>query len=273
MSSEARSPEESVRGGDAAGALQALQARVRANPADAKDRVFLFQLLAILGQWDRALTQLNVAGDLDPGTLVLRQMYRQALEGEAVRRSVFETGSAPLVLGEPAPWMAALIEALRLATQGHFDKAAELRGQALADAPTSSGAVDGRRFEWIADADSRLGPCLEIILDGKYMWAPFDRVQSIRMEAPTDLRDLVWTQAIVTWANGGRTPVLIPTRYAGVDASHDNTLLMARRTEWQEQPGATYFGSGQRIFATDAGEYPLLETREIVFAAQPAVDG
>jgi type VI secretion system protein ImpE len=86
------------------------------------------------------------------------------------------------------------------------------------------------------------------------------------MEPPTDLRDMVWTQAIVTWTNGGRTPVLIPTRYTGVDASQDAAVLMGRRTEWQEKPGDTYLGSGQRMFATDAGEYPLLEIREIVLA-------
>lgn len=261
----ATSPEESVRAGNLAQALQDLQSRVRSHPADAKDRVFLFQLLALLGQWDRASTQLDVAGDLDASTLVLRQMYRQALEGEAARRSVFDAGTPPVVLGEPAAWLAGLLEALRLTAQGHFEKAAELRAQALAAAPTSTGSIDGEPFEWIADADSRLGPCLEIILDGKYMWAPFDRMQSIRMEAPTDLRDMVWTQAIVTWRNGGRSPVLIPTRYAGVDASQDNSLLMARRTDWQEKPCETYLGAGQRMLATDAGEYPLLEIRELVF--------
>jgi type VI secretion system protein ImpE len=260
----ATSPEESVRGGELAQALQTLQSRVRANPADAKDRVFLFQLLAILGQWDRALTQLNVAGDLDPSTLVLRQVYRQALEGEAARRSVFESGTAPVVLGEPSQWLAGLLDALRLAADGHWEKAAELRAQSLEAAPATAGSIDGRPFEWIADADSRIGPCLEIIIDGKYMWAPFERVQSIQMEAPTDLRDVVWTQAIATWSNGGRTTVLIPTRYAGIDGSQDPALLMSRRTEWQEQPGDTFLGTGQRMLATDTGEYPLLEIREIV---------
>lgn len=265
----ATSPEESVRAGDLAQALHDLQSRVRARPADAKDRVFLFQLLAVLGQWDRALTQLNVAGDLDASALVLRQLYRQALEGEAARRNVFASGTPPVVLGEPAAWMAELLEALRLTAQGHFEKAAELRAQALEAAPTTTGSIDGRRFEWIADADSRIGPCLEIIVDGKYMWAPFDRVQSIRMEPPTDLRDMIWTQAIVTWANGGRTPALIPTRYADTESTQDGTLLMSRRTQWLEKPGGTYLGSGQRMFATDAGEYPLLEVREI--SLEPAV--
>jgi type VI secretion system protein ImpE len=40
---------------------------------------------------------------------------------------------------------------------------------------------------------------------------------------------------------------------------------MARRTDWQEKPCETYLGAGQRMLATDAGEYPLLEIRELVF--------
>ena len=57
--------EESLRDGDLQATLDALQAQVRADPSDAKLRVFLFQLQCVLGQWDRALTQLNVAGDMD----------------------------------------------------------------------------------------------------------------------------------------------------------------------------------------------------------------
>ena len=54
--------EQSLRNGDPAEALVRLQEDVRANPADAKLRVFLFQLLCVVGQWERALNQLTVEG-------------------------------------------------------------------------------------------------------------------------------------------------------------------------------------------------------------------
>ena len=59
--------EDKVKDGDPAGALALLQQEVRAKPADPKLRVFLFQLLCVLGQWERALNQLKVAAELDPG--------------------------------------------------------------------------------------------------------------------------------------------------------------------------------------------------------------
>lgn len=259
------SPEESVRAGNLSQALRDLQQRVRANPAEAKSRIFLFQLLAVLGQWERAATQLQVAAELDASALILAQVGRQALQAEQLRTRVFDGSTTPMVMGQPAAWVALILEALRLAAQGHHEKAAELRDQALQDAPAVSGLINGQKFEWIADADSRIGPCLELIVDGKYLWAPFDRIKSLRMEPPADLQDVVWMQAVVTWTNDGQAPILIPSRYAGTEATDDDALKLSRRTDWLSKPAETYFGLGQRMFATDTGEYPLLEVREILF--------
>jgi type VI secretion system protein ImpE len=259
------SPEESVRAGNLSQALQELQQRVRGNPGDAKARVFLFQLLAVLGQWERAATQLKVAADLEASNLILAQVGRQALQAEALRARVFAGATTPMLMGEPAPWVPLMLEALRLAADSHFERAAELRTQALDDAPTTSGTINGEKFAWMADADSRLGPCLELIVDGKYLWVPFDRIKSLRMDPPADLQDAVWMQTIVTWTNEGQVPALIPARYVGTEASDDDTLKLSRRTDWIEHPADTFFGLGQRMLTTDAGEYPLLEIREVIF--------
>ena len=39
---------------------------------------------------------------------------------------------------------------------------------------------------------------------------------------------------------------------------------MARKTEWREAGEETYLGLGQRMWATDAGEYAILDTRDVV---------
>jgi type VI secretion system protein ImpE len=261
------SAEQHLREGHLAQALDELQKRVKANPADAKDRLFLFQLLATLGQWERAANQLKLSAELDSSLLILAQIYRQAIAAEPVRARIFAGESLPVFIGEPAPWAALLLEALRLSGTGRYEHAAELREQALEQAPASKGTINGEAFEWIADADLRFGPCLELIIDGKYVWAPFEKVRSLKMESPTDLRDAIWTQTIVTWSNGGQTPALLPTRYPGSEAGEDDAIRMSRRTEWQEPAAGTYIGLGQRMLTTDAGEYALLEVREIVLEA------
>lgn len=262
------SAEQRLREGKLTDALGELQRRVKSNPSDAKERVFLFQLLAVLGQWDRAADQLKMAGQLDASLLVFVELYSRALAAESTRLKVFAGTAMPVLMGEPSAWTAPLLEALRLVGTERYEPAAQLRDEALAQAPTRAGSIDGQAFEWIADMDSRLGPCTELIVDGKYLWAPFDRIQTLTMEPPTDLRDTVWTQGIVTWTNGGQSPALMPARYP-VGASDDDALRLARRTEWREPIAGTYLGSGQRMLATNAGEYPLLDIRELRFESAP----
>jgi len=68
--------------------------------ANAEYRVFLFQLLTVLGQWDRALTQLNVASELDNATLAMVAMYRQVIDCERFREP-FSRRQDPVVFGQP----------------------------------------------------------------------------------------------------------------------------------------------------------------------------
>ena len=75
-------------------------------------RIFLFQLLCVRGEWNRALTQLNVAGELDAGALIMVQMYREALRCEVYREAVFAGKRVPMSLGEPDPWFAPLVQSL-----------------------------------------------------------------------------------------------------------------------------------------------------------------
>jgi type VI secretion system protein ImpE len=258
-----------IRDGDLAGALSALQAAVRKDAADVKLRIFLFQLLAVLGQWGRALTQLNVAGELDAATLPMVQTYREAIQCEALRADIFAGKRAPLIFGEPQPWLAQLIEALQHDAADPA-RAALARAQAFEAAPASAGSIDGARFEWLADADPRLGPVLEAIVNGRYFWIPLCRISRIEFEAPADLRDTVWTAASFTWSNGAQTVGLVPTRYNGTAASADDGLRLARRTEWVEAGARAGHGLGQRMLTSDAADYALMDVRVIEFDAQPA---
>src|SRR5262245_35983322 len=209
--SNAQAAELSLKNGDPAAALAQLQEQVRANPGDAKLRIFLFQLLCVRGEWERALNQLKVASELDASALAMAQMYGEAVRCEAIRRDVFEGRKAPMVFGEPEQWLALLIESLLVAGKGETERSAELRLRAFEDADTSSGQINGQPFEWVADADSRLGPVLEAVMNGRYYWVPFSRLSAVTVEAPEDLRDMVWMPAHLRFENGGEMIALIPT--------------------------------------------------------------
>ena len=244
-------------------AMAALHNEVRAAPNDAKLRVFLFQLMAVQGLWERAATQLKVCSDQDPSTLLMTQVCGPALAAENLRAEIFAGKRSPLLLGQPEEWVGTLLQANKHFAEGHFDAARELREKAFEAAPATSGTLNDQAFEWIADADQRLGPILEAIVDGKYYWVPFTSIRDITIEKPTDLRDLVWLPAILTLTAGAQKVALIPTRYPGTEKSTDGAALLARKTEWVEQGDITV-GVGQRLLATDAGDTPLLEVRKIV---------
>jgi type VI secretion system protein ImpE len=263
--------EQNLKNGDPVAALARLQEDVRARPSDGKLRVFLFQLLCVLGQWERALNQLKVASELDPLALPMAQMYGDAVRCEAIRTAVFDGSKSPMVLGEPEQWLALLIESRLRAGAGEAAQADELRLRAFAEAPASSGDIDGRPFEWLADADSRLGPVMEAIINGRYYWVPFSRLTKVTMEAPEDLRDLVWMPAHLDFDNGGESLALLPTRYPGSEASADGAVALARKTVWESIGEDAYRGLGQRLLATDAGETPILEIRSISVHADALV--
>ncbi len=267
--------EELLKLGDLDGALKHLQMEVRGKPADYKLRIFLFQILSVLGQWDRAITQLNVAADMDPDpeSKLMAQQCRPALNCEVFRDEVFNGKRSPMIFGEPAEWVAWITQAIKLLAEGNLEAAAEMRNKAFDAAPETQGSITfetaeseepiEETFTWIADADTRIGPMLEAIIGEKYYWIPFVNIKEIVIEKPQDLRDMVWVPAYVTWTNEGQNVALIPTRYAGTEKCENAALRLSKTTEWKELGEQFYQGIGERNFSTDHNEYRLLQTRKI----------
>ena len=254
---------------DPLGQLDELRKMIQKQPQRSDLRVFLFQVYCVQGEWVKAATQLDVLLELDPSTKPMVETYREALRCEVLRREVFEGKRSPLVLGSPGDWLAGMLEALRQDAAGHPEAAAALRAGALEAAPATAGTLDDAPFAWLADADSRLGPVIEAIINGKYYWVPVQRLMRIEIDKPADLRDFVWAPATLTLANGAANVALIPTRYPGTERESDNALRLARATDWREQPGGAWHGVGQRMLATDQAEVALLDVRVITLECEP----
>jgi type VI secretion system protein ImpE len=276
MSEPLAQAEAAIRAGAPKQALAALTAAVRANPAKAELRIFMAQLLCVLGQWERAHTQLNVVADMSAAAGPMREMVGHALRCELIRASVFAGKRTPMVFGQPDEWLALLIESLLQSGQDAPDMADQLADRALAAAPATRGRIDGEAFEWIADADSRLGPVLEAMVNGRYYWIPFNRLARVSIDAPTDLRDHVWLPAQISFSNGGEAIAMIPTRYPGSESSDDDQILMGRKTEWApigaHPDGQRFAGLGQRVLITDLGEHDLLGVRLIELESDAPAD-
>ena len=258
---------EALRSGDVLRARwMTVKQDVRKAPRDPRLRTFLFQMFCVTGEWDRALTQLAAASELDPISVPMAQAYRSAIRCEILREKVFRGERSPTVLGDPGPWVPMLIETVRLLATGKPDDAARLRDRAFEAAAETAGTINDQEFAWIADADPRLGPILEVFVNGNYMWVPFARLKALRLDDPADLRDQVWMPANFTWSNHGETVGFIPTRYPGSASAGDSALALSHRTEWNDIDDAWSLPVGQRVLVTDVEETALMDVRALTIA-------
>ncbi|MGB3432628.1 type VI secretion system accessory protein TagJ [Achromobacter sp.] len=173
--------------------------QVRKNPAQVSLRWMLFQLLCLEGEWERALTQLQIWASLDTRHLREAQMLRELLRAESYRAEVMEGRKQPGWLDQPPRWASLLIQAAEAMRAEDPRQTDMLRTQALDLAPDEPGhANPGPTFGWISDSDSRLGPMCELMFSGGYRWIPFSRIASLSFPPVTAALDLVWRPCSVT---------------------------------------------------------------------------
>lgn len=216
-------------------AIDALGGEVRDNPLDAQRRTFLFELLCFAGKYDRAAKHLDVLGQGGAQAGLGMLLYHSALHAEHVRQDVFR-GDAP----PPA----------RSAAERSI-----------------SGTINGKRFESLADADPRIGPRFEIFAAGQYTLLPLDQIESVSIQAPTRLRDLLWTPAVVRTGPGFEGlelgEVLLPVLAPGSAEDEDDAVRLGRVTEWVATEAGAEVPVGQRLLLVDGEEFPILELREL----------
>ncbi|HJY05790.1 MAG TPA: type VI secretion system accessory protein TagJ [Bryobacteraceae bacterium] len=223
------------RAGKLTEAISALSATLRDNPSDLKSRTFLFELLCFAGEFDRAEKQLDLleqSGKKDSiiGTL----LYRGALNAARTRQDMFEKKSYPAVAAQ----------------------ADQIRGK-----------LNGREFNSIADADTRIGSKLEVFAAGDYLWLSFRDIAAIEIEPPKRLRDLLWVPAKLQTGPNFRSrdlgEVLLPA-ISPLSWQHpDDIVRLGRTTEWCEDESGEISPFGQKMLLVDGEEFPFLELRHL----------
>lgn len=213
-------------------AIESLGAEVRSNPTDAQRRTFLFELLCFAGELDRAEKHLDVLASAGQQAGMGALVYRSAIHAERTRRAMFVDGNFP---STPARQVA--------------------------------GTLNGRPFTSLTDADPRIGARLEIFAAGSYTWLPLEHVSSLRMEAPSKLRDLLWSPARVipgpSFKGLDLGEVLLPVLTARSAEADDDNVRLGRITEWVRWEDGTEAPVGQKLLLVDGEEFPILELREL----------
>lgn len=247
--------------------LAEVKQSIRATPGEVKHRVHLVQLLMVSGQWERALEQLHAAAQLDAKAIPMAQTYRELIQAELLREQVFNGTKQPLSSDSYQPVVTLLVDAIQNRLSGNQTRADQLQSAAYNQASAAPVTIDGTTAQWLADADSRLGPSCELFINGGYYWLPFSQIQSLELEPPQDLRDLVWIPAKVTLMGDSEKLAFLPARYP-FSYRFDDQLALAARTEWQSLSETAWAGTGQKMLVSDTQDLALLEARTLV--ATPA---
>lgn len=256
-----------------ADALARAEAAVRARPREAEARWLLFELLSVLGQWERALQQLQTWAELARDSESTAHVMRGLIRSEHQRMEVLAGRAQPATVSisnARAPeWVAGLTAALEAAAGGSAGLAASdlAREAALGQVPDTAGTSNLAAFAWITDSDTRLGPVCEVVLAGAYRWLAFADLKTVTKRAPERLLDLVWAQADLELRDGTPLKAYLPMRYP-VHAGDRDALLMARETVWSEAGRTGVLARGQKMWSTDAGDMALLDLRHCAFRTE-----
>ena len=254
--------------------LEAAEAAVRQQPAQAIHRWRLFQWLCVTCQWERAVQQLQVYAQLGGAQISVVQALRDLVRAERSRAKVMAGQQLPgFVLDDAPSWMRGMLDALSLAGQGQIDAADDARERALDLAPLVAGRSGDIAFDWIGDSDTRLGPICELIAAGRYRWLSLADIAEWQVEKPATLLDLIWAPCMLTLTDGTLMRGFMPARYPDSgDAQGDerDARLLARRTAWREVGRTGVIASGRKTWTTSAGDFDLYELAHCSFT--PATD-
>jgi type VI secretion system protein ImpE len=216
-------------------AIASLNEALRSDPSDVASRTFLFELLCFAGAYDRARKQLHAISSVDPEAHLSTAWYQEALHAEEQRQKMFRGGELPEADSSPA---------------------------------AVGGTLNGEPIQDVQDADPRIGPRLEALVGERYMWIPFEHLAKIRIEPPTQLRDLFWIPAQIegTDALGGHSgEILVPVMTPLAWQHPDELVRLGRLTEWEELDSGDEAPVGQKLLLVDGEDFPLLEVRELLF--------
>jgi type VI secretion system protein ImpE len=248
-------------------ALAAQTAQVKANPGDQAKRLFLFELLAFAGEYERARRQIDALQYDEIELQTAASDYRKLLDAEEFRRKVFREGLQPKFLSDTPPEHVRLrLEGLHRLREGNKVAATESLAQAAEASPSVNGKLNEKPFDDLRDCDDLFGTVLEVISQGNYFWVPLETIESIALMAPRFPRDLLWVKARMETASGAGQ-VFLPALYPGTHEHKDSQVRLGRQTDWTED--GPVLGRGLRMFLAGDDASTLLEWRDVQIEPQP----
>jgi type VI secretion system protein ImpE len=156
------------------------------------------------------------------------------------------------------------LDAINRLREGNTAEARRTLDRAEEERPALLGRMNGEAFTDFRDYDDFFAPVLEIIVQDKYTWLPFERIVRMEIDEPKQLRDLLWASASIE-TKDNEIRAFLPTLYPATSDEANDMVRLGRMTDWKEMGEELYLGRGLHLFAVSGAEKALLEVRSIEF--------
>jgi type VI secretion system protein ImpE len=250
-------------------AIEELISYVKKNPTDIRQRTFLFELLCFSGCWERAENQLEVLGLDNVKAEVGVLAYHNNIAAEKKRLLLFSEGLQPNFLLEPPAYIYQHLAALNKLRDLNLKESRRLLDEAEEVRPALSGRFNEKAFQDLRDYEDLIAPVLELFLQDRYIWLPFEQIRRIEIAPPKQLRDLLWATARVETLDNSIGEVYLPTLYTGSSEHPDDQVKLGRMTDWTKISDDFYLAAGLHMFQVDSEGMSILEAKTIEFDSIP----
>ena len=250
---------------DLGGAIAAAIESVKKKPTDVATRTFLFELSCFSGDWERADRQLDAIGHQDTTAGMGSLIYRQNLQSEKARVTLFEHGTRPEFVGGVPDYVEELLGAVDLVRRGETASARELLDKVEEDRPAFPVTVNGENFDDFRDYNDPTMCVFEAFIKDIYVWLPFEQVISIEFLERRSLRDIYWPQVKVELTNGSAGEMFLPSLYVNTWKNGDDRIRLGRSVDWRDLGDDVLVGEGSRLYWMSGKDMPLLDVKTISF--------
>jgi type VI secretion system protein ImpE len=255
-----------IRAGKLAEARSLLVAGVKAAPADAGRRTLLFQVLCLLGEWDKASLHLDTLGAQDLKAQVGVQVYRNLIHAEKEREEVFTSGRRPSFMPNMPPYAESFFQIWDHIAEGRTEEAEAAHASIFEALPLPSGTLNSNPFTGFRDTDSFLSPFLESFVHDRYVWLPIAAVRELTIAPPKTLFDTLWMSGHLTTWEGLAMNCFLPVLYPLSHRHEDDRVKLGRMTDWKSAGGSFVRAMGQHVFEVGEEDVNIMEIRELVFS-------
>jgi len=262
--------DEKIKQGDLSEAYTETVEHLRKNPSDITMRDLLFQILLFMGQWERAVKQLDIIVKEKLYAQTKINAFKQMIKAEINRHQIFNeicNETCNIVFYEnyvPKHHETYQQAMIQFNKKQYETVAAQLID--ICDAnPLPSAIVNGLSVNKFKNTDTILTRCFEVFINASYYWFPFEQIKEMKISEPKTLLDLLWIPTQIIAIDDQQINALLPVLYPNT-AFHENDLIkIGYMTDWSEVHDTIVIGSGQQVFESNDKDYSLLEIRSITF--------